>query len=96
MDIFRVKNEKLEEQHEVLVEKMDGWRGKYFTILGFFVCFIIIFIIIVLVLIIKLKNKKKKSRSNMGSPALSRGHIEEQEPLTPRDSGRTAGIGSVL
>lgn len=75
---------------EVLKERMDGWRSKYFTILGFFVCFIIITIISILVLILKLKNVKERGAGGRGDtggntspgPGIM---CDEQAPLTPRE-----------
>eukprot|EP00088_Acartia_fossae_P038552 TRINITY_DN399_c0_g1_i2.p1 TRINITY_DN399_c0_g1~~TRINITY_DN399_c0_g1_i2.p1 ORF type:complete len:497 (-),score=122.79 TRINITY_DN399_c0_g1_i2:168-1658(-) len=65
--------------YEREANEVNRWKGKYFTVLGFFLCFIVIFVIAVLFLIIKLKkNRCEDQRALASSP----GHSEESEPMT--------------
>jgi len=67
--------------------QLDSWRSKYFTVLGFFICFLIVFVIIVLVLVIKLKAARSEGMLSMGNvspgPGTDRGFHAETDPLTP-------------
>merc|ERR1712212_1332275 len=67
--------------------QLDSWRSKYFTVLGFFICFLIIFVIIVLVLVIKLKAARSEGILSMGNvspgPGTDRCFNAETDPLTP-------------
>jgi len=67
--------------------QVDSWRSKYFTVLGFFICFLIVFVIIVLVLVIKLKAARSEGMLSMGNvspgPGTDRGFHAETDPLTP-------------
>jgi len=67
--------------------QLDSWRSKYFTVLGFFICFLIVFVIIVLVLVIKLKAARSEGILSMGNvspgPGTDRGFHAETDPLTP-------------
>ena len=38
--------------------EMDGWKSKYFTILGFFLVFLLLFLIIIAVLVYRLRKNK--------------------------------------
>jgi len=74
-------------------DEAAGWRAKYFTILGFFICFFIAFVIIIVFVIIKMKKKRAAPPTMIGAttgnvspgPALERSfHTgDEHEPLTP-------------
>merc|ERR1719341_2164304 len=74
-------------------DEAAGWRAKYFTILGFFICFFIAFVIIIVFVIIKMKKKRAAPPPMIGAttgnvspgPALERSfHTgDENEPLTP-------------
>jgi len=78
--------------------EMDGWKSKYFTILGFFLVFLLLFLIIIAVLVYRLrKNKTVSPPASPGAASLgvpppqrSRGYSaleddqdEDRAPLTP-------------
>merc|ERR1719341_850809 len=74
-------------------DEAAGWRAKYYTILGFFICFFIAFVIIIIFVIIKMKKKRAAPPTMIGAttgnvspgPGLDRDfHTgDEHEPLTP-------------
>jgi len=74
-------------------DEAAGWRAKYYTILGFFICFFIAFVIIIVFVIIKMKKKRAAPPTMIGAttgnvspgPGLDRDfHTgDEHEPLTP-------------
>jgi len=67
------------EEYLDVVDQMSSWRNKYFVVLGFFLCFTIIFVIIISILCIKLK---KAQSGNPGN--VSPGPGCDTEPLTPQ------------
>jgi len=75
------------EETRKFLGQLDSWRSKYFTVLGFFICFLIIFVIIVLVLVIKLKAARSEGILSMGNvspgPGTDRCFNAETDPLTP-------------
>jgi len=71
-----------DDEYTGLFDEMSTWRNKYFVVLGFFLCFTIIFVIIVAILCIKLK---KAQSGNPGN--LSPGPGCDTEPLTPQVQG---------
>jgi len=79
--------EKDGEETRKFLGQLDSWRSKYFTVLGFFICFLIIFVIIVLVLVIKLKAARSEGILSMGNvspgPGTDRCYNAETDPLTP-------------
>merc|ERR1712180_521918 len=82
------------EETRKFLGQLDSWRSKYFTVLGFFICFLIIFVIIVLVLVIKLKAARSEGILSMGNvspgPGTDRCFNAETDPLTP--SGATGSF----
>jgi len=74
-------------------DEAAGWRAKYYTILGFFICFFIAFVIIIIFVILKMKKKRAAPPTMIGAttgnvspgPGLDRDfHTgDEHEPLTP-------------
>merc|ERR1712126_150346 len=64
-------------------DRVSAWRNKYFVVLGFFICFLIIFVIVIAILCIKLKNAQ--SGVNLGN--VSPGPGCDTEPLTPQVQG---------
>merc|ERR1712212_424217 len=70
------------EEYLDVIDQMSSWRSKYFVVLGFFLCFTIIFVIIISILCIKLK---KAQSGNPGN--VSPGPGCDTEPLTPQVQG---------
>jgi len=80
-------------QRGIHSDEAASWKSKYFTILGFFICFFIAFVIIIIFVIIKMKKKRAAPPTMIGAttgnvspgPALERSfHTgDENEPLTP-------------
>jgi len=74
---------KPDSKYDGLYDRVSTWRNKYFVVLGFFICFLIIFVIVIAILCIKLKNAQ--SGVNLGN--VSPGPGCDTEPLTPQVQG---------
>jgi len=69
-----------------LTGQISTWRGKYFTVLGFFLVFLVLFLLIIAALIYKLRAAKDASPPS--SPGASHGcggpsPGDDRAPLTP-------------
>jgi len=76
------------QEYNGLFDQVSSWRSKYFVVLGFFLCFTIIFVIVIAILCVKLKN----AQAGVNPGNLSPGPGCDTEPLTPNPQGQSGNF----